>query len=141
MEKETNINQEGSQSAIFEKVGIGLSVLCAIHCLMMPLLVGVLPLLGLSFLADEPTEHILSLTVVVFALGSCLWGFKKHRELRILMSFVAGISIFTLGFLLEKTTAMGKWISVLGVILIVGSHYFSVKLSRNCHDKEKPCCQ
>ena len=37
-------------------IGVAASLLCAIHCAAMPFVVGFLPLLGLSFLAD-PSFH------------------------------------------------------------------------------------
>ena len=43
---------------LVDTIGAFLSFSCAIHCVAMPLLVTILPLLGLGFLASERAELI-----------------------------------------------------------------------------------
>ena len=42
-----------------DKAGATASLACAVHCALMPLVVTLLPLVGLGFLADERTEWAL----------------------------------------------------------------------------------
>ena len=51
-------------------LGIGASVLCAIHCAAMPFVVGLLPLIGLSFLADPAFQGVQKLQAFGGVLAS-----------------------------------------------------------------------
>ena len=109
---------------------------CAIHCALTPLLVGVLPLLGMSFLSEERTEAWLVGAVVVFATGSALWGFRRHRALRAVMAFVGAVGILLLGRWLGDAHPLGIPLTILGGIAIAIAHWISARACRACpsHD-------
>lgn len=46
----------GAPCGTLDRIGIIVSCACAVHCAAVPLLIGVLPLLGSSFIADERAE-------------------------------------------------------------------------------------
>ena len=63
-----------------DKVGIGASLLCAIHCALLPVLFTTLPLMGVELLENEQVELgfiLFSLVVGCFALYN---GYKKHHH-------------------------------------------------------------
>ena len=122
-----------------DRLGAGLGIACAIHCLAMPLLVGVLPLLGLAFVAEERFEWAVVGTVSILALASALWGYQKHRALRVIMSFVGALGILVLGLWLESSTDWGRVVVVLGGIGVAGAHLLSARLCRRCEDDDV-CC-
>ncbi|MFL0298814.1 MerC domain-containing protein [Aquirufa novilacunae] len=63
-----------------EKVGVFLSLLCAIHCLALPIILFVAPYLASSFAFSVTVEWIL--VVVSFGMALLLlWqDFRKHRK-------------------------------------------------------------
>ena len=65
---------------------------CAIHCLAMPLLGTVLPLIGLSFLANERVEFILIAGAIVLAIASLAWGVRHHRNWRAFLVLIAALA-------------------------------------------------
>ena len=60
-----HFNQE-----LVDNAGACLSFACAIHCLAMPLLIVVLPLVGLGFFVGESAEWVIILSAVALAIGS-----------------------------------------------------------------------
>ena len=62
--------------------GACLSLACAVHCIVMPLLVTILPLIGLGFLAKERAELIFITCAIGLAIGSLAWGVRHHRSRR-----------------------------------------------------------
>lgn len=61
-------------------LGVAASVGCAIHCAAMPFVVGFLPLLGLSFLA-EPIFHKWMVGIcLALALAAFIPGWRRHRD-------------------------------------------------------------
>jgi len=122
-----------------DRLGAGLGIACAIHCLAMPLLVGVLPLLGLAFVAEERFEWAVVSTVSILALASALWGYQKHRALRVVMSFVGALGVLVLGLWLDASTDWGHLFVVLGGVGVAGAHLLSARLCQRCEDDDV-CC-
>jgi hypothetical protein len=104
----------------------------------MPVLIGVLPLVGLAFVAEERFEWAVMGLVAVLAIGSALWGYQKHRALRVLMSFAGALGLLALGLLLEHHTSWGHGLVVLGGLAVAATHLMSARLCRQCTDDV--CC-
>lgn len=84
MRKTRRINWDG--------LGIITSALCAIHCAAVPLLAGLLPLVGLNFLRKPLFEY--GMIGLAFAIGSwALWHgyWRHHRRIGPSLLFVAGM--------------------------------------------------
>ena len=56
------------------------SLCCAVHCVALPFVITILPLLGLGFLSSEKFE----LGMIVFSIGlasfSLCWGHRIHKS-------------------------------------------------------------
>ena len=59
---------------VVDNVGACLSFACAIHCMAAPLLMTVLPLVGLGFILSESAELALVVGAVGMAVGSLTWA-------------------------------------------------------------------
>ena len=120
---------------LVDTTGACLSVACAIHCLAMPLLVAVLPLIGLGFLATERAEVFLISGAIVLAIGSLAWGVRHHRRWRALL-----ILIVALAFVATARTAVEGAFEVvfysIGGILIASAHLVNRHLCKTC-----PTCE
>jgi hypothetical protein len=60
-------------------VGTTVSIACAIQCTFFPLLIGILPLLGLSFLVGDDIEKVFLVTFITLALASFYFGARYHK--------------------------------------------------------------
>ncbi|MGI4730001.1 MAG: MerC domain-containing protein, partial [Janthinobacterium lividum] len=62
-------------------LGIGLSLFCAVHCALLPLIITFLSLFGLGFLANEHWET--GIIAVLFLVGcySLIDGYKQTKLL------------------------------------------------------------
>ncbi len=90
---------------------------CALHCLAMPLLVGVLPLAGLSFFAEPWFEW--SMVAVAAVIGSAGFGLsfvRLHRNPRPLAVFIAGLLM-----LVVTHAALEAFVIVHGAMVIAGA--------------------
>jgi hypothetical protein len=114
-----------------DRLGAGVSFLCAIHCAIVPFAATVLPLVGLGFLADERTERIVLITSVALASTSVCWGIRIHRQRRILVLFGAALVLILAG----RVFAQGVLeiaLVVPGAVLFVCGHLVNNHLSRRC---------
>ncbi len=97
------------------RFGAAASFLCAIHCLAMPLLIGVLPLIGLGLLTTPWLEWSLIglaglMGIVTLPPSYC----RDHRQLQ-------PLGLFTLGFGLILVTKLfiteGSALETLGMVI------------------------
>ena len=144
-----------------DRAGATASFLCAIHCAIMPLLVTLLPLFGLSFLASEPVEWALLLMSAGFGTASICLGFKEHRSRKVFAVLGAGIALLVAGRIFHHvpfpmfatelahshdghvhgievnqagmaTFGPSVILMVLGGFTMMGAHIFNQMLCRNC---------
>ena len=75
--------------------GVGASIACAIHCAAMPFVVGSLPLIGLSFLAD-PSFHKWMVGICLgIALFAFFPGWRRHHRFTPAIIGLVGLSLIS----------------------------------------------
>lgn len=126
---------ERAQMSTAERAATWLSLACAVHCLLMPLVITVLPLLGAAGLGElEPAGHLaLTLLVVASALLGVTWGYRRHRDLRIVWATAIGLGAYLLGHWLEDSW-YGLGLAVLGALTLAASSFVGARLSHTCRD-------
>jgi hypothetical protein len=118
-----------------ERAATWLSLACAVHCLLMPLAISAMPLLGASGrLADlgPGTEMGLSVLVVASAGAGIIWGYRRHRDARVVLATGAGLLIYLVGHAYEDSWP-GMVLAVLGALTLAASSFLSTRLS-HVHD-------
>ena len=118
-----------------DNTGACLSFACAVHCLAMPLLVAVLPLIGLGFLVGERAELVIIISAVALAIGSLAWGIRHHRSWRAFL-----ILVVALAFIATARTAVEGTFEVIfhsvGGVLLASAHLANRHLCKTC-----PACE
>ena len=128
-----------------DRVGAGMSFACAIHCVLMPFVIGVLPLLGLGFLADHKAEAIFVSFSVLLALASLCWGYRSHGKSHLFAILFLSASLIATG-LFVVTDKEHMYFVVAGAVGITISHVLNRKLCQSCADcssrekSSKSCC-
>ncbi|MFT4924303.1 MAG: hypothetical protein ACI8WB_000381 [Phenylobacterium sp.] len=118
---------------ILDKIGIAATSLCAIHCLLLPLMLPIFPLIGASFLAQTFFERsFLAVTMVLgfFALYSGYKGYHS-RLYPFAMLFAGGFIYWNkdiFGEAIEPYTVMA------GATLVVMAHLVNIRLCRRYKD-------
>lgn len=117
-----------------DKVGATASLMCAIHCAAMPLLVTLLPLVGLSFLADNRVEWALVALSALMGVTSLCFGFREHRSRRAFAYLGIGIGMLAVGRILEDNlhSPWGVAIVVLGGVTLASAHLINRRLCQSC---------
>ncbi|WP_347331850.1 MerC domain-containing protein [Marinimicrobium locisalis] len=110
---------------ITDKTAIGLSTLCAIHCLMLPVAIVMLPSLFATSLGDESFHQWLLLAVIPSSATALTLGCRRHGRWGVVTTGVLGLSVlvFTAFFGHDLLGETGEKIaSVVGAALIVAGH-------------------
>ncbi len=117
-----------------DRAGATASLLCAIHCALMPLVVTLLPLLGLAFLADERVEWAMVVLSGVLGATSLCLGFRQHRSRRALATLATGLAFLVAGRIAEHyALPWGVVIVVIGGLSVAASHILNRRLCDSCH--------
>jgi hypothetical protein len=111
-----------------DAIGVTASVLCAIHCAVLPLVMASLPILGINILHNTLFEY--GMIGLAFAIGTAaLWhGFNRHHHrLTPWFLFTGGIL-----FLIAKEIWPAYELGLLpfAVALVVGAHWLNHRWCR-----------
>lgn len=111
-----------------DALGVTTSILCAIHCAILPLVMASLPILGINILHNSFFEY--GMIALAFVIGTvALWhGFiRHHRRLTPWLLFVGGML-----FLIAKELWPDYELGLLpfAVLLIVGAHLLNYRWGR-----------
>ena len=128
---------------ITDKTAISLSLLCAIHCLALPLIVALLPSLASLGLEDEAFHFWMVVAVIPMSVIALTMGCKKHNRYPVLVIGVIGLCVLGAAAFLgeEHLNEFGeKGLTLVGATFIAIGHVWNYRLCRqkvNCDCPEK----
>jgi hypothetical protein len=91
---------------ILDNIGFSLSTLCAIHCLIFPFLLILLPLVGMAFFLNATAEKVFVVGSVLLAALSLYYGFRHHKSWKpFALYLVSATFLLTATFFMEHSHA------------------------------------
>lgn len=116
---------------MLDKIGITATSLCALHCILLPVLLPALPLFGVSFLADHVWEHVLLVITAILGSFALFSGYKRyHRRLYPLTMLFVGIAVYWQKHDFAPETQ--PFIIFIGASLIITAHILNIRLCNSC---------
>ena len=116
-----------------DKIGMGLSLVCLIHCLLLPVLLATIPFIAfLSFMKLPLTETIMIVFAITNALFAITSNFHKHKNYIVPGFFLAGIILLLMNFLAHKFVQTNEYVITIGAGLIGVGHIINHKLCSTC---------
>ena len=112
----------------WDALGIGTSVLCAIHCALLPVVMSSLPVFGINIIHNLFFEW--GMIALAFVVGSCslFHGYiKHHRSIKPVMVFSIGFVFLVLKQFIFRHDIL---FLLIAVICIISAHYYNYRL---CH--------
>ncbi|MFY0252845.1 MerC domain-containing protein [Chitinophaga sp. 30R24] len=112
-----------------DALGIGASLVCALHCAALPLLLTILPLLGWHLTEMPLLEY--GLLVFSFLVGTISLGrgyFRLHRRVGPLLLFILGFTLLLTGHFLLAGKDWELFTTILiGAISVTGAHIWNIR--------------
>lgn len=106
-----------------DRFGSAASLGCAIHCACMPLVLAILPAIGVSFFASEPMEWMLFGVSASLGCISMALGYRKHGNKSTVFVMLCGLILLLEGRLLHETLHLfGVMLLVVGGCTIAMAH-------------------
>jgi MerC mercury resistance protein len=116
-------------------VGIGASTLCAIHCVLLPIILAFSPTLVHFIPGGEAVHRALAYLLAAVGLIAFWTGYKIHRQKLILLLLSIGILGVTVGAYADSLLPSHRWevlITLVGSSFLLVAHWLNRTLCRSC---------
>lgn len=116
----------------WDAIGIGASLACAVHCVLLPVIFTTVNLFGIEIL-ENPFLEVLTLLVSMSVGGWAIWrGYRKlHHQKNLVICFAAGLILMTAGNFVSNIPAE-MILKITGAILIITAHVKNWRACEQC---------
>jgi hypothetical protein len=126
-----------------DKIGAYASAICAVHCLLTGVALGLLSVAGLGFMGSVWADATFLGVAVAVAVVAIVHGVRKHHSYRPALIFTAGLVSVVLGHFVfrhphgtpsgfDSDQALSTFFSVLGGVCFVAFHVVNLRLQHKC---------
>lgn len=113
-------------------LGFMASMLCAVHCAALPLILTFSAFSGLAFLGNHLIEFIFLIISAIIAIWSFIPSYRKHYNKKPLKIAVVGF-LFLIGSRFLPHGFMEHFITAIGGFTVAVAHYLNWKSIKKCH--------
>ncbi|MEX0769796.1 MAG: MerC domain-containing protein [Balneolaceae bacterium] len=120
---------------LWDRLGIGVSGICAIHCLLFPIIISILPLWPLATTLHDwthPVFIVLLLPTIYFAAR------RSHYSKKITLPLFLGFVLVIFGWLLGHFwygAGVETTLTLLGSAILIVGHWLNFRHHRVCKNK------
>ncbi len=118
-----------------DKLGMSLSLICAIHCAVTPLIILSLPIMARYYVAHPWFHWVMALMIVPVGLWAFISGYRHHGKSSVLILGVAGLIIIGIVPVFFHSS-LSYWsepvVMIVGSALLISAHWINRK-SCSCH--------
>jgi hypothetical protein len=122
-------------ATLVDRIGATASLLCAVHCALLPFVLALLPLVGLEFLAGHAFERVFVTCAAALAGASLIVAYRRHHRPQALFLMVPGIALLLFGIAvnLDVHVLLHTASVVTGGLLLAGAHVTNLVLAHRHH--------
>lgn len=80
-------------TGFLDSLAVGMSLICAVHCLVTPLIMILLPLAATTFWADKNFHLWMMLLVIPTTSAAVFQGCKKHKDKAVILLSASGLAV------------------------------------------------
>ena len=125
---------------VMDKTAIGVSIVCALHCAMLPITLVLLPVLAATPLGDELFHQAMLIGVIPLSLVALALGCRKHKNRKVAYWGWTGLVVlaFTTLFGHDLLGESGEKVAtIIGAMIIAFGHFQNHILccDDDCHNQ------
>tara|TARA_B110000014_G_scaffold263813_1_gene261894 strand:- start:1572 stop:1973 length:402 start_codon:yes stop_codon:yes gene_type:complete len=116
-----------------DKYAISISAICAIHCLSLPIILGVFPAFSATILGQELFHELLLWLVIPLSLVSLSLGCKRHKSWFVASFGLTGLIVLTLTATIGHDVlgeSAERVATIIGALSIAIGHFRNYRLCR-----------
>ena len=116
---------------MLDRLGITATSLCALHCILLPVLMPFLAMFGLEILGSHDAEHMILFATLILGSIALFSGFRRyHRKIYPFYLLFLGGFIYWHKHSVEESVQ--PFMIIIGASLLVAAHVINLKLCNNC---------
>jgi len=119
---------------LLDTSAVAISALCAVHCLALPVLLVLFPLLGATFMVDEHFHELLLWVILPTSVIAVGLARLNHRDTAVLVLVITGLA-FIIGAALWAHNNAPAWVdtamSVTGGLILAAGHIRNFRICRS----------
>ncbi|HET8818880.1 MAG TPA: MerC domain-containing protein [Xanthomonadaceae bacterium] len=117
--------------ATADRVGVAAASVCAVHCALLPVLIGLAPTLGLTFGGWVDFDQAFVVFASLLAATTLALGYRRHRGFRAWLLLVPALALVWLGSFtsLHDHTVGHLLVMVVGGLLLAAAHLVNLRLT------------
>lgn len=127
-----------SSQSVMDRMAIGLSLMCTVHCFATPIILVLLPSLAALQLDNEQFHVWILAAVLPTSLLALSLGCKKHKRIRYMACGAIGLAFMICAVLLGHEVAE-KAFTLIGSAFIAVAHWFNYQQCLKQNDDNCPC--
>ena len=114
-----------------DRVGAVGSLLCALHCALLPLVIAVLPALGLGSFALIDIDQAFTVFATLLGVTTLGYGFRRHRAFRAWIVLIPGLALIWIGSFspLHTHSTTHVLTMVTGGLAVAAAHLVNLRLT------------
>lgn len=124
-----------------DKVAIGISSLCIVHCLFLPIAIVLLPSIGLQLIADEVFHQVLVVAVLLTSISALFMGCRRHKAWRVLAWGLSGLLLLVGAIIFghDFGELFEKGLTLVGSAFVIFGHIQNYRLCKQLECSESEC--
>jgi hypothetical protein len=116
-----------------DKLAVGLSVLCLVHCLALPVALLLMPGLGSLVVGTESPFHWVLLGLALPVSGYALWhGYRHHGRRLVLVLGMLGLALMFVAVSHVVSARLETSLTVVGVLMLLCAHLSNIRQMHRC---------
>lgn len=123
---------------LLDRLGATGSLVCAIHCALLPLLIALLPSLGVAAWLGDGFEQGFVVFASLLGLSTLVWSYRRHRAVRALGLLLPGLAALWIGVLyapLHHSVVPHAVVMTFGGTMVGLAHLANLRLNHgHVHD-------
>ena len=127
-----------SSQSVMDRMAIGLSLMCTVHCFVTPVILALLPSFAVLQIDSEQFHLWILAAVLPTSLLALSLGCKKHKRKRYMACGVIGLSFMICAVLLGHEIAE-KALTLIGSAFIAVAHWFNYQQCLKQNEDNCPC--
>lgn len=125
------MDNSSRRRALLDKIAVGLSGLCLLHCLLLPFVVALLPFLGQ--LGNDHMHKQLLVFVIPVSVVALTVGFRRHGQASVIYWGAAGLIILIIGALVVHDLYglfADRATTIIGSFVLAFTHFRNFRLAK-----------
>ncbi len=122
------------RARVLDKIGVSVSLLCLVHCLVLPFALVGLSAWGTAGLWNTLVHTSIAVLAIPAAVLTALPGYREHRRVQVPVLLLGGALVLGLSLLLHDVIGENGHVAatVVGSLLLLTGHVQNYRLRARC---------